>query len=74
MDIKFLKLCFHKSNMIKNMEGIVMKKEIIIEKEIDYFLDDESIYSEDVRDQLLDDDELTPSEAGFMKGYDEAYV
>jgi len=51
-----------------------MKEEKIIDKEIDYFLDDESIYSEDVRDQLLDDDELTPSEAGFMKGYDEAYV
>jgi hypothetical protein len=37
-------------------------------------VDDESIYSERVRDQLLDDDELSPLEAGFMQGYDEAYT
>ena len=34
--------------------------------------EDGSIYSYDAREQLLDDDELTPGEAGFMKGYDEA--
>ena len=35
-------------------------------------LDDDSIYSEEVRDRLLEDDELSPMEAGFMQGYDEA--
>ena len=30
-------------------------------------------YSENVRDALLEDDELSPTEVAFMKGYDEAY-
>jgi hypothetical protein len=51
-----------------------MDKEIIVEKEIEEGLDDESIYSEDVRDQLLEDDELSPMEAAFMQGYEEAYA
>jgi len=51
-----------------------MEKEILIDGDIDENLDDESIYSEDVRDQLLEDDELSPMEAGFMQGYDEAYI
>lgn len=44
-------------------------------KELDedeYFEDDENIYSEDVRELLLEDGELSPEEAGFMQGYDEA--
>ena len=45
-----------------------------MDKEIEHILEDESIYSEDVRDQLLEDDELSPMEAAFMKGYDEAYI
>jgi len=49
-----------------------MKGEIIIDKEIDYSIDDESIYSEDVRNILVEDDELTPFEAAFMLGYEEA--
>jgi len=36
-------------------------------------IDDESIYSEKVRDRLLEDDELSAMEAGFMQGYEEAY-
>lgn len=36
-------------------------------------LDDESIYNEEVRDELLDRDALAASEVGFMVGYDEAY-
>ena len=51
-----------------------MEKEIIIDKELEQNLDDESIYSEDVRDQLLEDDELSPTEAAFMQGYDGAYT
>lgn len=48
-----------------------MKKKFLLDEEI---VDDDSIYSEDVRDRLVEDDELSPEEAGFMKGYDEAYV
>ena len=51
-----------------------MEKEILVDKEVDERLDDESIYSEDVREQLLEDDELSPMEAGFMQGYDGAYI
>ncbi len=49
-----------------------MEKEAIIDTELDYSLDDESIYSEDVRSLLLDDDELSPFEEAFMRGYEEA--
>ena len=35
--------------------------------------EDESIYNESVRDQMLEDDELSSMEAGFMQGYGEAY-
>ena len=34
--------------------------------------DDLNIYSKDVRESLLDDDELTPSEEAFMSGYEDA--
>lgn len=34
--------------------------------------EDDSIYTKSVRDELLEDDELDPSEAGFMEGYDSA--
>ncbi len=48
-----------------------MKKGFVdIEPEMD--LDDESIYSEDVREELLDSDGLSPMEAGFMQGYESA--
>ena len=49
-----------------------MEKEFLIDKLVDETLDDENIYSEQVRDQLLEDDELSPMEAAFMRGYDEA--
>lgn len=35
-------------------------------------LEEESIYSETAVEDLLDQDELSPEEAGFMRGYDEA--
>ena len=34
--------------------------------------DDENIYSEDVRELLLEDGEITPEEEAFMRGYEEA--
>jgi hypothetical protein len=38
-------------------------------REIGY---EESIYFGDYRDLLLDDDEISPHEAGFMEGYESA--
>lgn len=37
-------------------------------------LEDDSIYSEATRNQLLEDDELSPMEEAFMRGYDEALI
>lgn len=34
--------------------------------------DDTSIYSKDVRESLLEDDELSPMEEAFMNGYEDA--
>lgn len=34
--------------------------------------DDTSIYSKNVRELLLEDDELTPMEEAFMSGYEDA--
>ena len=41
----------------------------------DFELNDDindNIYSEDVRESLLDNDELSPAEEAFMRGYEEA--
>lgn len=38
----------------------------------DRYNDGESIYSESSREELIDGDELTPEEAGFMQGYMES--
>ena len=51
-----------------------------MEKENEYFSDEgdeypseeENIYSNDGRERLLEDDELSPQEAAFMQGYEEA--
>ena len=34
--------------------------------------DDINIYSKDVREGLIDDDELSPMEEAFMNGYEDA--
>lgn len=34
--------------------------------------DDINIYSKEVRESLLDDDELSPMEEAFMNGYEDA--
>lgn len=45
-------------------------KKIIIDE--DDFSEDENIYSEEARELLLEEDELSPEEEAFMRGYDEA--
>ncbi len=41
-------------------------------KKIILDLDEENIYEEVSRDLLLEDDELSPEEEAFMRGYEEA--
>lgn len=52
-------------------KGVIgmMKKKILQEEKSD---DDLGIYSKDMRESLLDDDELSPMEEAFMSGYEEA--
>lgn len=35
-------------------------------------MDDNNIYEKESREELVDDAEISPEEAGFMEGYDEA--
>ena len=41
-------------------------------KKIILDLEEENIYEEIARDLLLEDDELSPEEEAFMRGYEEA--
>ena len=34
--------------------------------------EERNVYVDGVREELVEDDELSPEEEGFMKGYDEA--
>jgi len=45
-----------------------MKKTAISEED----MIENDIYSEESRDELIENDEIDSSEAGFMKGYEEA--
>ena len=47
----------------------MLKKRYVREEEEE---DELSIYSKEVRESLLDDDELTPVEEAFMNGYEES--
>jgi len=38
----------------------------------DRYKDEEDVYGEESREDMIDDDGLTPEEAGFMKGYMES--
>jgi len=38
----------------------------------DRYNEEEDVYGEMSREELVDDDQLTPEEAGFMQGYMEA--
>jgi len=35
-------------------------------------VEDESIYDEEGREEQIEDDEISPEEEGFMRGYDDA--
>ncbi len=50
-----------------------MEKELWSQGEEKVEPSDESIYSQEVRDQLLEDDEISSGEGGFMEGYDRSY-
>ncbi len=45
-------------------------KWVDLEREFEY--DDDSIYSEYVRESLIEDDEISAEEDGFMRGWDDA--
>lgn len=45
------------------------EKEVYIGETKEENADDDSIYSESVIEQLIEDDELTAGEEGFMVGY-----
>ena len=47
----------------------MLRKKIFREEKTD---DDLGIYSKDVRESLLEDDELSPMEEAFMNGYEDA--
>jgi hypothetical protein len=34
--------------------------------------EEENVYSEETREDLVEDDEISPEEEGFMQGYDKA--
>lgn len=42
------------------------------EEEHDKEKEEDNVYDEDSREDLVEDGEISPEEAGFMKGYDEA--
>lgn len=46
-----------------------MEEELYPEERQEKIPDDESIYSESVIERLIEDDELTAGEEGFMIGY-----
>ena len=54
--------------MIKRTTGAIKRK---FQRE-EHDEDDLSIYSSEVRESLLEDDELSPFEEAFMNGYDRA--
>ena len=55
--------------LIKGGDEMPKEKHYSDEEESD---DDISIYSKNVRELLLDDDELSPMEEAFMNGYEDA--
>ena len=41
-------------------------------KEEDKEMDEETVYDKEGREELVSDDELSPEEEGFMRGYEES--
>ncbi|MBW2975973.1 hypothetical protein KY347_00845 [Candidatus Woesearchaeota archaeon] len=48
--------------------------EFLPDEEIERIIDEDSIYSEEGRNRLLENDELSPVEVAFMEGYDNACI
>ena len=46
-----------------------MAKRLVLEEEEN---DDTSIYTKEIRQEMLEDDELSPMEEAFMNGYEDA--
>lgn len=46
------------------------EKEEIVDKEDEESEDEEDIYEKEDDEKMLEDDEITPNEAGFMEGYE----
>lgn len=51
-----------------------MEEKVMWFNDAEFSDEDGNIYSYDTREQLLDDDELSSGELGFMNGYDEVYL
>ncbi len=49
-----------------------MPRDFVKEIEEELLREDGDIYSEGNVEEMLDDDEVTPQEAAFMRGYEEA--
>lgn len=45
---------------------------LVLKDKGDEHMEDESIYSKESRENMVEEDELTPEEAAFMQGYEEA--
>ena len=64
------RLIIYMTLTILSIKGdLVLKKRLPVEDKDE---DDISIYSRDVRESMLDDDELSPMEEAFMNGYEDA--
>lgn len=44
-----------------------------MKENIEEYSEQEDIYDEDYREELLENDEISLEEEAFLKGYDEAY-
>lgn len=49
-----------------------MKQTIIAKREQNWLDDEENIYSEDYREHLLEDDEISLEEESWVEGYEKA--
>ncbi len=67
----FYIILYRVKNKIKNMGGKmktnVPRYEELIDEEAD-----EDVYSGEIRESLLEDDEMSQEEEAFMRGYEEA--
>lgn len=56
------------------IEKVLLREHVPYEmEEEDEKKEDESVYSADTRDDLVDSDAISPEEAGFMQGYEDSY-